>query len=260
MVTILHKQTNGYEREGSLDTEKLITKECRVFPIPINQSLSFTEVSKFWSREIVPRATFKECFDTLVKAWLRGELTATGAKREHILQAIYRQPPDLVAFAVVGSAEPPQVKELPDGAKEVAWLWLVPIPNSEPETWNESNCVNAFAALALAWDSDRFALTVPVVSGLQLTQSTFSRWIESTGRKAPVFWMGDEELERAKMLARKYFDLTKRSRRTPKQSEFEKEVLGNGWRGRRDILRKACKIVARKRNMPVRAGRPRKDD
>jgi hypothetical protein len=259
MGAILREQTDGW-REDSFDTKKLITKECRVFPIPVNQSLSFVEVSKFWSRETMPRATFKECFDTLLKAWLRGELVATGAKREHVLQAIHRQPPDLVTFAVVGSAEPQQVEELSDGAKEIAWLWLVPIPNSEPETWNENNCVDAFAALASAWDSDRFTLAVPVVSGLQLTQSTFSRWIESTGRKAPVFWMGDEELERAKMLARKYFDLMKRSRRTPKQSEFEKEALDDGWRGRRDILRKAYKIVAHKRNMPIRPGRPRKDD
>jgi hypothetical protein len=229
-----------------------------MFPIPTDQTLSFAKVASYWSRETTPLATFKESLDALVKAWLRGELAAKGAERVDVLRAIYRQPPDLVAFKFVGSAKPQQFKEPPDQGVEAVWLWLVPVPNSKPASWNEENCAEAFEALAVAWDSDRFTLATPVVSGLELTQSNFDRWIKSTGRKTPVFWVGDEKLERAKKLAESYFNLADQSTRVPTQSDFEKTTLRGGWAEGRDVLREAFHLVAQKSGRSIDRGRPKK--
>ena len=109
-----------------------------MFPISSEQPLSFADVAYYWSLEIRPRASFNEVLNELVRAWWRGNLMASGARRVDVLRAIYKSAPHLVAFAFANSVDPPLRNELPDGSIEVLLLDRVPLPSAEPESCRPS--------------------------------------------------------------------------------------------------------------------------
>jgi hypothetical protein len=241
-----------------------------MFPIPSEQPLSFAEVAQYWSREIRPRASFNEVLNELVKAWWRGNLMASGARRVDLLRTIYKSAPHLVAFAFPNSVDPPRRNELLDGSVEVLWLYRVPLPSAEPESWGDDNCTEAFQAIAAAWDLNRFSLTAPVVSGLEVTQADFSRWVESQGYRPFTFWAGSKEEEQpspgkrlskpvAAGLAQDYIRCERQEGRVPTQHGFEKKVCGDGWHGGREFLREEYKRAAKQAGIETKQGPPRKN-
>jgi hypothetical protein len=166
-----------------------------MFPIPSSQPLSFAKVADYWSREVRPPASPAELLNELIKAWWRGEFVASGAKRADVLRGIYSSRPDLVAFAFPESPDPPQMNELPNKIVEMLWLWRVPLPNPRPQTWDDDNCTEAFQVVAEAWDGEPgiFELCFPVLRALELTERELSKWIDSQGWPALIFWASDEE-------------------------------------------------------------------
>ena len=120
-----------------------------MFPIPSGRKLSFFEICKYWSREIKPSASSQELRITLSKAWWRGELVAeNGPSRLNLLRGIYSTRADFIAFIIPDETEPPQTKPLDDGLVEVFLRVRLPLPNSDSDTWTETNCVEAFEAIA----------------------------------------------------------------------------------------------------------------
>jgi hypothetical protein len=237
-----------------------------MFPIPSNQRLSFTKVADYWSREVEPHSSPHELLNELAKAWWRGDLIANGANRADVLRAIYNYHPAFVAFAFP-DFDPPQTNELPHGSVEMLWLFRVPLPNSQPETWDDNNCTMAFHAVADAWDRkpDVFEICFPILKALELTQAEFSRWIDSQGKPVAIFWASGEKEEhslllkklpekRAIKLAQDYFSLTSGKGQSPTQIDFEKWARSTGVVGNRDILRGVFKKMAG----PLRRGPPAK--
>jgi hypothetical protein len=241
-----------------------------MFPIPANQPLTFAKVADFWSRDVTPRASRNELLNELVKAWWRGDLVASGAKRSDVLRAIYNFRPDLVSFAFPEAPDPKQENELPNGSIEMLWLWRIPLPNSQPETWVDDNCVEAFQAVAEAWDGhpELFELCFPVLRALELTEPEFSRWIGSQGKPTLTFWSRADERpdariprpsltqQRAISIALDFIQSETREGRRPTQREFESKIRADNFVADRElIIRPAFKEAARRSGIDVRRGR-----
>ena len=236
-----------------------------MFPISSKQPLSLTEIASYWRREIKPAASFDEVLTVLSKAWWRGDLTTSGAGRVDLLRTLYQLYSDCIAFAVAGHSDRPQTRELADGSVEVV-LWRVPLPNSEQESWDNSNCSEAFNAVAEFWVCNSFPLLTPIIGELKITEKEFMRWVNSQEYPAPSFWAHSQEEKlrspnkrlsesRANALAADYFRAEKEAGREPRQQGFETKMREEGIVGGRDLIRTAFKKVARLNEVIVRPGR-----
>jgi hypothetical protein len=237
-----------------------------MFPIPSKQLLSLAEIASCWRREIKPTASVEEVLNLLSKAWWRGDLVTTGAGRVGLLRTLYQLYSDCIAFVVAGHSDPPQTRELADGSVEVV-LWRVPLPNFEQNSWDDSNCSEAFNAVAEFWDCGSFPLLTPIIVELKTTEKEFTRWVDSQEYPAPSFWAHSEEEKlpspnkrlserRAEALAADYFRAEKGAGREPTQQGFETKMREEGIVGGRDLIRTAFKKVARFNEVIVRRGRP----
>ena len=160
-----------------------------MFPIPSGRKLSFLEIGNYWSRDGSSFASSEELRIALSKAWWRGELAAeNGPSRLNVLHAIYSTCQDFVAFVIPDVEEPQQWRSLAGGTIEFIRPVRVPLPNAHPDTWTEADCVEAFEAIAAAWDEELFHLTAPIVMGVVLTQSEFNQWITEFNYEHPNFW------------------------------------------------------------------------
>jgi hypothetical protein len=223
-----------------------------VFPVPSSQPLSFPKIADYWSREMKPPTSRDELFDFLVKAWWRGDLLASGAERVDVLKAIHNNPPSWITFE-----DDQQIRELPNGVVEVRRF--VPLPKSNPDSWTDDDCTEAFQVIAEIWDSSDFELFVPVVWGLQLREDEYTRWVKSCTHQRGSFWTkGKKEkgsspkISKASVtdLAREYYD----SAQSPTQDGFVKWLKAKKVAGSRDVFRSTYKDLAGQ----LRAGRPTK--
>ena len=124
---------------------------AHMFPIR-EATLSFGEISDYWSREIQPPASPDELLDILVGAWWLAEIrSSTGATRLELLKRMFERMygnGDAPIFFIVGQSIPPPFQELPDGALLVDLRSRVSVPSSNIGIWDEDNCSDAFRALA----------------------------------------------------------------------------------------------------------------
>jgi hypothetical protein len=189
-----------------------------------------------------PPTRCDELFDFLVKAWWRGDLLATGAERVNVLRAIHNYPPSWITFE-----DDQQIRELPNGVVEVRRF--VPLPKSNPDSWTDDDCTEAFQVIAEIWDSSDFELFVPVVRSLQSREDEYTRWVESRGHQRGSFWTrGTKEkgsspkISKASVtnLAREYHDTAQ----SPTQDGFVKWATTKNITGSRDVFRSTYKDLA----------------
>jgi hypothetical protein len=209
-----------------------------------------------------------EVLNELVKAWWRGDFVAAGGvKRVDVLRALYRLYSNCIVFDIPDSPSRLEITELPDGGAEVV-IYRVPLPNSNPDYWDDLNCAEAFNAVAEFWDCESFPLVKPTIGGLEATEKEFTRWIEAEKKPRPMFWApGDEEgppsptkrvSERtANKLAGDYIRAAKEEARNPTQREFMIKTEPEGFVGAREILRKAYRNQAKLNDISLSRG-PRK--
>jgi hypothetical protein len=244
-----------------------------MFPISSKRRLSFIEIADRWSQEMAPSARPLDIFNALGRAWWLGELVAaSGPSRADVLRCLYAQYSHCIAFAPSDSLEPPIGRKLPNGSLEVTQLWRVPLPNSQPKSWDDTNCTAAFKAVAEAWtDLSRLDsaehVAEPVVGGLEVTEAEFTRWVVAEGYPRPGFWLSGKKESQATVpsqkltethaasLAEEYIQSTKRKGGRPTQLGFDKWVHDKKVIGSRDILREAYKKAADRAGIPVRRGR-----
>lgn len=230
-----------------------------MFPVPSSQLLTISKVADYWSREMKPPARRDELFGLLVKAWWRGDLAASGAQRLDVLKAIHKHPPSWITFE-----DDQQIKELPDGIVEVRQF--VPLPKSNPNSWTDDDCTEAFRVIAEIWDSSDFELLAPVVYGLELTEAEFTRWVGSSGYKKGTFWARGgggqdtptaDKISRARLteLAREYCESVKEGGQ-PSQIGFENWLETKNIHGPRGDVRSAYQEIAG----PLQRGRPTKKE
>lgn len=210
-----------------------------------------------------PSASSDELFLALLEAWWRGELIANGPERRDILKAIYVSKPPFVAFGHPEAPEP-HIFESTDGTVEVQYL--VPLPNLQPETWDDDNCVLAYRAVAEVWKSrpDIFGLIYVSVRALELTEKEFAKWVAARKWARPSFWAVSEGLGTSSplpkslsegqivALAQEYSQSEKDQGQTPTLIGFDGYLKHRGVRGNRENLRTAF----RKLNGPAKRGRP----
>jgi hypothetical protein len=174
-----------------------------VYPIPAKIRLTLCDIANHWSGEIKPHMDTSEVLNGLAKAWWRGELTATnGPSRPKMLWALYKDYQDRIAFVVPGLQEPAIFEVLPDGGVRVLRLWTVPLPNFQPDSWDDTNCAEAFEAVAEAWRYERFELVAISVCFIELTVAEFRSWIVDSPYPTPTFWQIEDETDGVKDDAR----------------------------------------------------------
>ncbi len=239
-----------------------------MYPISAKQKLTLLDIAVHWSREIEPRIEPSEVLDGLVKAWWRGELTATnGPSRHETLRALYKSYQDRIAFTAPGLKEPVSSKTLPKGGVAVFRLWTVPLPNFQPRSWDDTNCSEAFGAVADAWDYQRFEIVALSVCWIQLTVAEFMSWIDGSPYPTPTFWQIAEETDVAKgptkliseksapKHAQAYIDSARATGQRPTQVGLEVYTREQCLRGGRDYVRKAFKKLMEAAGVEVKRGR-----
>jgi len=154
--------------------------------------LSLRKIADYWARETGPITTMRERLDEFVHAYWRGELQPDrGPNRLYVLRWLYRDYRNQIAFVVPGCPEPAKYKNLPDGGVRVLRRVRVQLPSSDPGTWSEVACTEAFATLASDWEKmpeEVVDLLLPAIAGAQLTREQFLDWAFRKGFDAPEFW------------------------------------------------------------------------
>jgi hypothetical protein len=160
-----------------------------MFPIPSDQMLSFKDIADYWSGEIKPSRSQQQLRDHLSKAWWRGDLVAAnGPSRVHLLRGLFAKCSHDILFVIPGVPEPPRSRPLEDGGMVVFLHPRVPLPNAQPATWTDTNCAEAFNAIAEAWDERLFGHLAFEVPFIVLTVGEFIRWLDKCGYDRPTFW------------------------------------------------------------------------
>jgi hypothetical protein len=222
-------------------------------PISSNLSLSIREIAEHWSREIRPPASPREIREEMTRSWWRGELPITGGSQAiEVLRSLHGAGHRYaVVFVGEGHEPPPISMPLDDGGVEVDVRVRLPVPNGNPDTWNEDNCREALEALASNWRETAFeplasALTVAIT----LTPGQFFGWVDKHEFDRPVFWREprddsakpkDRRHFNAKSAARfvaDYIEKEKSAGRVPTQSGLEAAKKAAGYPpGGRTLLR-----------------------
>jgi hypothetical protein len=171
----------------------LRSAEGAIFPIT-KSKLPLHEISDYWSREIQPPASQNELYAFLERAWWLGEIHG-GVARLEILKRMFksmRHRDDLgIVFVVDGDPAPPD-EELPDGGVRVDIRYIVPVPSSDTDTWNEVNCADAFDALAQTPSTESYQLMGISLRYIELTWAEFNGWCRKRGYQVPSFWAPTE--------------------------------------------------------------------
>jgi hypothetical protein len=167
--------------------------EGAMFPIT-KASLSFGEISDYWSRKIEPTAS--SLLSILVSAWWLGELR--GNSRHPRLQLLktmftsqYKDDLGIVFIVSDGGGSSVPKLPLPDGSLEVDLRYEIPLPSSNTDNWDEAACKEAFQRLAQIterslFDTYReFAVFLP---STELTYEEFNTWSRKRGYPEREFW------------------------------------------------------------------------
>jgi hypothetical protein len=166
-----------------------------MFPIA-KATLSFFDISKYWSQEIHPPASQKELLHTLERAWWLGELRGESADSpftllKKLFTSMHHTGDPGIVF-VVGDDSGPVPVQSPDGSVEVDVRQQIHVPSNNIESWDETSCRNAIQELAEAYSLDILDLDgLDLAVGLPwvlLTYEQFTTWLRKCGYPEPTFW------------------------------------------------------------------------
>jgi hypothetical protein len=229
-----------------------------MFPVA-KTTLSFSEISNYWSREIQPPATQKELFRLLEGAWWLGEIHGDSASsRLDLLKRMFKSMwhrDDLGVVFVVGDDTGEQlVKKLPDGTVLVKVKHLIRLPSSDIDTWDDNACIDAFHALAQTSSVESCPEVAPGLAFIELSYDEFIGWLTRRGFHEPKFWRpynasppvaqttnscAAQLSDSAKNLVENYVAQTKADGQQPTQKGAVVAAQAAGWRGGREAIRKA---------------------
>jgi hypothetical protein len=84
-----------------------------MFPIS-DDTMSFSNIADYWSREIKPSASVLELLKELERAWWRGEIVGeTGLTRLNLIRYLFKSTDDFgIVFVVDDQPGPPETKSL----------------------------------------------------------------------------------------------------------------------------------------------------
>jgi len=172
---------------------------------PIGKSkLSLREIANYWAREIQPPASRNELLQKLEAAWWLGQIRGDSVKSrldllKHML-AMYDGDDARIVFLVENFDEP-QPKQLPDGSVPVDVPHRIYLPSRDKNTWDESNCEDAFQSLAQTSSTESYPEMTPGLAWIELTFEEFTNWLLAEGYAKTKFWKplpATNQLKRAK--------------------------------------------------------------
>jgi hypothetical protein len=161
-----------------------------MFPV-VKSTLSFREISDYWSREI-PRSP-REVLQFLEGAWWRGQVRGDSAiSRLELLKRMFKSMQhrdDLgIVFVAGGDRYKPPEKYLPDGSVLVTVKHEIPLPSSDIDTWNDDACTNAFEALAQTSSFESYPDMALSLAFINLNYDEFISLLTRDGYQKPTFW------------------------------------------------------------------------
>jgi hypothetical protein len=161
-----------------------------MFPIS-DDTLTFSEIADYWSREIKPKASVFELLRVLEKAWWNGEIVGeTALSRLKLLRHLFQSSHDFgIVFVLGDEPGPSEIKEPTDGNVDFDLRPRVKVPATDTVTWNDTNCALAYQALA-SWSS----LTSDPVIGpaLRGIHQDFIQLLLRHRHNLPTFWATSE--------------------------------------------------------------------
>jgi hypothetical protein len=162
-----------------------------MFPIT-KDTLSFHEISDYWSREI-PRSP-KEILQFLEGAWWLGKICGDSAiSRLELLKRMFKSMQhrdDLnIVFVVGNDVYEPPVKNFTDGSMLVTVKHQIPLPSSDTESWNDDTCTGAFKALARTSSVESYPDYTCGLAFINLSYDEFINVLTRDGHQKPTFWL-----------------------------------------------------------------------
>jgi hypothetical protein len=160
-----------------------------MFPIA-DETLTFSEIADYWSRELTPPASDLELLRLLERAWWRGQIVGeTALTRLKLIQYLFRHAQDFPVVFVIGEESgTPVIEKMADGSVEVDLWPRLHVPSADPETWNDTSCGTTYDVLAQAQCLMADPTVGPALRGINLSQREFMNWLEASGYAKPRFW------------------------------------------------------------------------
>ncbi len=162
-----------------------------MFPIA-KATLSFREISDYWSREIDPPASQRELLRILESAWWLGELRGDSVQSPlELLKKMFasmRHRDDLGIIFIVGDGAGPSPVQLPDGSVKVDVRYQVRVPSGNIDSWDEAACRDAFHALAETSAIESYSELAVGLAFIELSYEEFNTWLTERGYPKPTFW------------------------------------------------------------------------
>jgi hypothetical protein len=164
-----------------------------VIPLPSSTILTVREVAEHWAQEIVPIRDVHFLINDMIRHWWLGNLKLKGPSRLQFLELLYQNADELL-FVVSDDFHPTEYILDDDGNVMVDIRRIVPIPNSDPSSWDDANCAMAFEALSNLKDYQECGdLMIPGFhAALTATETDFRNWLLVNNLQPPKFWKASE--------------------------------------------------------------------
>jgi hypothetical protein len=94
----------------------------------------------------------------------------------------------------LGECAGPQPVELPDGSSKVDLRHQIRVPSSNPETWDEAACNDAFHTLAKTSSKESYLDFTGNFTLIELTYPEFNSWRAKRGYHEANFWKPRDQL------------------------------------------------------------------
>ena len=165
-----------------------------VIPLPSSTILTIRQVAEHWAQEIEPTRDVHSLINDMIQHWWLGNLKLKGPSRLQFLELLYQNAADELLFVVSGDLRPTECIVDDDGNVVVDIRHIVPIPNSDPSSWDEANCATAFEALSNLEDYQECGdLMIPGFhAALTATETDFRNWLLINNVQPPKFWKASE--------------------------------------------------------------------
>lgn len=159
-----------------------------IYPI-VAEFLTVGEIANHWSKEMQPRTRPFDLASAIIREWWLGKLDQGNApSRLELLRFLHAHPEGGITFWYEGTAYPFPPLELPDGGIEIDLSPVLPVPNADPQSWSEDDCIDAFCQMAEIWDLKEFPTLAPALWGMKVSATAFHAWLKTREARQPKFW------------------------------------------------------------------------
>ena len=160
-----------------------------MYPISAEKRLSLLGVADHWAGEIGQPSRYHQVLQNLIRASWGGEFGPIEAERRvPALKWLYQHHRNDISFLIPGQDVPDEMRKLRHGGVKVDISYRVPVPNTDPSSWTQANCAQAFKVLANEWSLHLIPEASNNLAFLKVSEADFSSWVRAQGYSRPKFW------------------------------------------------------------------------